>query len=155
VVSDGITTFKNNSYGQKSLHLADQGYSHAKPVLSYFSKPYGYVAPYIEKADSLGDQGLSRVDHTFPVVMEDTQTLKNRIVGYVRLPFRIVDDGKQYVVDTYQDEYKKCGGDGYFASGKAIITTGMLVTSDSLVWVSSFLASKKEDVKATVNNGVN
>lgn len=156
MVSDSITTFKNNPYGQKSLHLADQGYSHlAKPVLPYFSKPYSLVAPYIEKADSLGAQGLSRVDRTFPIVMEDTETLKKKIVGYVTLPIQVANDGKQYVLDKYRDEYKNSGGEGLFAFGKAIVTTGMLVTSDSLAWVSSFLGAKKDEAKESATNAVN
>ncbi|KAK2765580.1 hypothetical protein FQN54_008434 [Arachnomyces sp. PD_36] len=143
VVSDSITTFKNNPYGKKSLYLADQGYSHfARPFLPYLSKPYGYVAPYLEKADSLGDQGLTRVDHTFPIVMEDTQTLKRKIVGYVTLPVRLADDGKRYVLDKYSDEYKNVQGGGLFAVGKAVVSTGVSVTSESLAWVSSFLASR-------------
>lgn len=156
MVSDSITTFKNNPYGQKSLQLADQGYSHlAKPVLPYFSKPYGLVAPYLEKADSLGDQGLSRVDHIFPIVMEDTQTLKNMIVGYASLPIEVADDGKQYVLDKYRDEYKKHGGGGLFAFGQAVVTTGMSVTSDSLAWVRSFLGGVREELKGPVSNGAN
>lgn len=31
LVSDSITTFKNNKYGAKSLTYADQGYAFAKP----------------------------------------------------------------------------------------------------------------------------
>lgn len=156
MVSDSITTFKNNPYGQKSINLADQGYSHlAKPVLPYFSKPYGLVAPYLEKADSLGNQGLSRVDQTFPVVMEDTQTLKKKIVGYVTLPIQVADDGKKYVLDKYRDEYKRYGGEGLFAFGQAVVTTGFSVTSDSLAWVRSFLGARTEEAKESASNAVN
>src|SRR5215471_5967526 len=140
IVSDSITTLKNNPYGQKSIQLADQGYNQfAKPVLPYLSRPYGYVAPYVAKADSLGHQGLSRVESTFPIVKQDTESIKGTIKEYAFLPVRIAGDGKKYVFDTYSSEYNKCGGDGYVARGKAVITTSLVMTSESLAWLSAFL----------------
>jgi len=151
IVSDSITTLKNNSYGQKSLQLADHGYEHlAKPVLPYFAKPYGYVAPYVAKADSLGHQGLSHVESKFPIVKQDTEAIKGTIKDYAFLPIRIANDGKQYMFDTYNSEYKKCGGDGYIARGKALITTGLVMTSDSLAWLGGLLGSKKEQAKEAI-----
>jgi hypothetical protein len=148
IISDSITTLKNNAYGQKSLKLADQGYVHiAKPMLPYFAKPYEYVAPYLAKADSLGDQGLSHVESKFPIVKRDTQAIKGTLKDYAFLPIRIANDGKRYIFDTYTSEYKKCGGEGYVARGKALITTGLVMTSESLAWLSGFLGAKSEQAK--------
>jgi len=148
LVSESITTFKKNPYGQKSLDLADSGYSKfAKPVLPYFSKPYGYVAPYVAKVDSLGDKGLSKVDETFPIVKEDTQKLKGTIFDIAGYPFKLAGDGKSYLLDTYSSEYKKCGGDGYVAGAKAVISSSLVITSESLGWVSRFFTAKKDEVK--------
>ncbi|KAL4911549.1 hypothetical protein BDW74DRAFT_164985 [Aspergillus multicolor] len=147
VVSDSITYYKGNKYGAKSLEFADHGYDIAKPYLAYLSKPYGYFAPYVTRADSLGDKGLYKVDATFPIIKEDTKTLKSTIYDTAYLPLRLVGDAKSHVFSTYGDEYKKCGGDGIIASGKAIITTSLVLSQESLGFISSLLQKKKAQVK--------
>lgn len=148
VVSDSISTFKSNPYGQKSLSLADQGYnSLIAPFLPYAQRPYGYVKPYVAKADSLAEGGLTKVDHTFPIVKEDTQKIKSSVLNLALLPFRVAGSSKDYVYNTYSGEYKKCGGDGFISGGKALITTGLVVTSDTLSFLSSFVGQKKEQTK--------
>lgn len=156
LVSDSITTFKNNKYGATSLKYADQGYERlAKPFLPYLSTPYTYVAPYLAKADSLGDQGLAKVDERFPIVKEDTDKIKNTIVDTAYFPVRLVDDARKHVFDTYGSELKRCGGEGYVASGKAVITTGLVISQESLAWLSDYLAHKKEQTKEVVNEKIN
>ena len=146
VVSDAISTFKSNPYGKKSLDLSNTGYEKlVAPFIPYAKRPYGYVAPYVAKADSLGSDALSRVDHTFPIVKEDTEKIKGTVMDYAYFPFRVVGDSKNYLLDTYSSEYKKCGGDGYVAGSKAVITTGLVVTSDTLAWLSTFVGQKKEE----------
>ncbi|KAE8162051.1 MAGE family-domain-containing protein [Aspergillus tamarii] len=148
VVSDSITVFKSNKYGAKSIQYADQSYDRiAKPFLPYFSKPYGYIAPYLARADSLGDQGLSQIDSRFPFIKEDTDKLRNTIYDNATYPVRFVGDVKAHVFDTYGSEYKKCGGDGVVASGKALITTSLVLSQESLGFLSSLLQAKKEQVK--------
>ncbi|KAH8695406.1 putative pathogenesis associated protein Cap20 [Talaromyces proteolyticus] len=155
-VSDSITIIKSNKYGAKSLTYADQGYERfAKPYLPYLSTPYAYVAPYVAKADTLGDQGLSKVDERFPIVKEDTEKIKSTIIDTAYFPLRLADDARQHLFDTYGAEYKKCGGDGYVASGKAVITTGLVISQESLAWLSNTLAAKKEQAKETVNEKIN
>ncbi|EEQ84373.1 pathogenesis associated protein Cap20 [Blastomyces dermatitidis ER-3] len=146
VVSDSLTYFKNHPYGQKSLQLADQGYAnYAKPVLPFFSKPYTYVRPYVAKADSLGDEGLKRVEDRFPIVTKDTETIKGTLKGYIHLPLRVVEEGKNHVLQVYSSEYKNCGGgDGYVTVGKAVITTGLTITSESLAWLRSYITKAEE-----------
>ncbi|MCJ1252810.1 hypothetical protein MMC24_000616 [Lignoscripta atroalba] len=151
VVSDSISAFKQNPYGQKSLSIADHGYkSIVEPVLPYAQGPYGYVKPYVAKADEIADVGLKKVDQTFPIVKQDTQKIKGTMMDYAFMPFQIAGDGKNYVLGTYSNEYKKCGGNGYVAGGKAMVTTGLVITSDSLAWLSSFLNQKKEQTKNVV-----
>lgn len=148
VVSDSINTFKSNPYGQKSISLADHGYNHIiAPFLPYAQRPYGYVKPYVARADSLAEGGLSKVEHAFPIVKEDTQKIKSSVLGLAFLPFQVASSSKDYVYNTYTGEYKKCGGDGLISGGKAIITTSLVVTSDTLSFLSSFLAQKKEQTK--------
>ncbi|KAG5301410.1 CAP20 [Histoplasma ohiense] len=146
VVSDSLTYLKNHPYGQKSLQLADQGYAnYAKPVLPFFSKPYNYVAPYVAKADSLSNEGLKRVEDRFPIVKKDTETIKGALKGYIHMPFRVVEEGKKHVLQVYSAEYKNCGGgEGYVAAGKAVITTGLTITSESLEWLRACITRAEQ-----------
>lgn len=152
MVSDSITTFKTNKYGAKSLKYADQGYVLiAKPVFPYLSKPFGYFVPYLVRADSLGDQGLTRIDTVFPIIKEDTEKLRGSIYKNAHFPMRIVGDAKHHLFDTYGSEYKKCGGDGMMASGKALIATSLVLSQESLAWINSFLQTKKDQAKDAVD----
>jgi len=156
LISDSITTFKENPYGQKSLNLADKGYTKfAKPVLPYFSKPYQYVSPYVAKVDSLGDSTLSKVDAHFPVIKKPTGELYDNATGIAFFPVRKGLEGKDYVFKTYNSEVKKVGGDGIVTLGKAAVTTTLIVSSDALSWLGKFLSAKKAETKEVVNEKVN
>lgn len=90
-VHDGIETYKSNPYGKKSLELADGAYARfAKPVEPYLEKPYGYAKPYVQKADELADNGLSKVDTHFPIVKEDTHTIVDTAKSYILWPYSYV-----------------------------------------------------------------
>ncbi|KAL8684249.1 MAG: hypothetical protein Q9218_008368, partial [Villophora microphyllina] len=78
---------------------------------------------------------------------QDTKQLKNSILDLAFMPLRLANGGKDYVLDTYGKEYKKCGGNGYIAGGKAMVTTGLVVTSDFLSNVAAWLNQKKEQSK--------
>jgi hypothetical protein len=146
-----MKAFKQNPYGSKSIQVASSGYhTIVEPVVPYAQKPYSYVAPYVARADSLADQSLDRVDQHFPIVKQETSEIKGTVMDYATWPFVVALNGKNYVLKTYGDEYKKCGGDGVVASGKAVITTGLVITSDSLNWLSGYLAQKKGEAKEAV-----
>lgn len=148
VVSDSIDLIENNPYGKKGIELANEGYNKVlAPVMPYAQRPYGYIAPYVQKADQLADGGLTKVDGTFPIVKQDTEKIKGTILDLILLPLSIANQSKDYVFSTYGNEYKKCGGNGYIAGGKAVITTGLVVTSDSLAWLADYLNQKKEQAK--------
>ncbi|KAJ5585185.1 uncharacterized protein N7459_004985 [Penicillium hispanicum] len=156
VISDSITLFKSNPYGAKSLQYADEGYARfAKPVLPYFVKPYSYIAPYLTRADSLGDRGLSQIDTRFPIIREDTQKIRGTIYNHASYPVRFAGDVKHHVFDTYGTEYKKCGGYGVVASGKAVITTSLVLSSESLSWASTWFQTAKQEIKDAVNEKAN
>ena len=151
MVSDSISTFKSNAYGQKSLNLASDGYhSLVTPILPYAQGPYSYVSPYVAKADEIADISLNKVDQTFPIVKQDAEQMKTTVLDLAFMPLRLAFHGKDYVMGTYGKEYKKCGGDGILAGGKAVITTGLVVTSDTLTWLSEYLSQKKEEGKGFV-----
>jgi len=144
VVSFSIDTFKSNPYGAKSISIADQSYQTlVSPLLPYAQKPYTYLSPYVAKADTLADTGLSKVDVTFPIVREEPAAIKSTVLNYVGLPFKVAGEGRQYVQGTWEKEFKKCGGRGYVDGGKAVITTSLVVASDGLQWLSGYLSKAK------------
>ena len=147
-MSDSITTFKKNPVGAKSLAVTDTIYvKFAKPFFPYLQTPYSIVAPYLAKADELGDFGLNKVDEKFPVVKTKTEEVKSTVFDYAFFPLKVAGDSKDYVFKTYDTEYKKCGGDGVVAGGKAMITTGLVASSDVLGYLSQLFATKKEQAK--------
>jgi hypothetical protein len=112
-------------------------------VLPYAQKPYTYLSPYVARADTLADTGLGKVEATFPIVRAEPAAIKGTVLGYVRLPFRVAGEGRQYVQGTWATEYKKCGGGGLVDGGKAVITTSLVVASDGLAWLSGYLSKAK------------
>lgn len=147
-MSDSISAVKSNPYGQKAISTADAGYKNfVAPVVPYAQKPYGYVAPYVNKADQLADGALNKVDERFPVMKKDTEKIKSSVLDLAFLPLRLAGSGKDYALNTYSNEYKKCGGDGYVAGGKALITSSLIITSDGFAWLANFLGQKKEQAK--------
>ncbi len=135
-----------------SLELADQSYAtFARPLMPLLSRPYQYVSPYVHKADALADSGLSRVEETFPIVKTPTDQLKGKITSTVYMPVRVASESKDYVARTWEDQYTHTDGAGLFRAGRAMLSTGLVVTSDSLSWLGQFLSAKKEQSKQVVN----
>ncbi|WYZ37393.1 hypothetical protein EsH8_II_000899 [Colletotrichum jinshuiense] len=156
VVHDGVVTFRNNPYGKKSLALSDSAYkTFAEPLLPYFSRPWGYLRPYAEKADNLGDQALSKVDERFPIVKKPTDELYAGAKGIIALPIRTGLDAKDHVLKTYTQEKKKVGADNLVAYGKAIVSTALITSSELIIWVGDVIHYKKEETKEIVNEKVN
>jgi len=147
-VSDSVAYLKSTHYGSTSLQYATQAQATLiDPLLPYASKPYAYVAPYVHRADALASRGLDHIDARFPIVLEDTETLKSTARSYIAFPAKKYDEAYQHVHNTWGSEYKKCGGDGYVAGGKAALSTSLIVTSEVLGFVSSWLAQKEQSDK--------
>ncbi|KAI1179568.1 hypothetical protein F4777DRAFT_435972 [Nemania sp. FL0916] len=148
VVTDGIAYFKSNPYGQRSIELGDSAYqTFAKPVLPYLDRPYQYVSPYFKKADTMGDDALTKIDERIPALKKPTEELVSDGKAIIFFPVRKGLETKGYVVDVYNSEYKKVGGDGLVTSGKALISTGLVVTSVALTWVGDILRASKVHTK--------
>ena len=138
MISQSLTHLRNSSYGAKSLALADEAHNRAKPVIN---SPYlKRLGPYLAKADSLGNEGLNRVDSRFPYLREDPAPL----LAYISTPLRVAGDRKQRVMDLYEVQCSRSGGEGYVARGKAIVTTGLKVTSEGLEWLSDYLVPEPQ-----------
>jgi len=152
VVSDSITVYKTNPYGQKSIEIVSVAYDRlGKPFVPYLQGPYSFFAPYIQKADGLADQGLGKVEQTFPIIKEDTEKVRSAALEIAVLPLKLAGEGRDYVFKTYDAEYKKTGGEGIFTAAKAVISTELKLTADILQTVAGFLSSKKEQAKTKMN----
>jgi len=156
VISDSISTFKSNPYGAKSLDLTATGYEKfGKPFIPYLQKPYQYVSPYVAKADELGDSTLSTLESKFPSVKKPTDELINDGKSLVFYPVTIGNEGKDYVLSKYNGEVKKTQDQGLVGYGKAVVATGLIVSSDALHWLGNFLSQKKKQTKEVANEKLN
>ncbi|RDW68291.1 putative CAP20-virulence factor [Coleophoma crateriformis] len=160
VVSDSITTFKSHPIGKKTLNISATSYDKfGKPVMPYFKAYYSkfspYIIPYAKKADSIGDNTLNTIDSKFPTIKKSTEELYEEGKGFVFLPLKLSMDGKDYVFKTFNTEKKNVGAEGIVGYGKAALATGLVVSSDTLSWISSFLSKKKTEVKEVANEKMN
>ncbi|KAH9996987.1 hypothetical protein F4779DRAFT_181175 [Xylariaceae sp. FL0662B] len=148
VVSDSITYFKENPYGQKSIALSESAYNtFAKPVIPYLSKPYQYIAPYVKKADLIGNDALTKVDERLPALKKPTHELWTDGKNFFFFPARKGLETKDHVLGIYNSEYKKVGGDGLVTQSKALVSTGLVVTSEALTWIGDLLRVGKVHAK--------
>jgi hypothetical protein len=151
-----VSYFKSNPYGAKSIELTNAGYAKfVKPTFPYLETPASYAKPYVAKADELGDKFLSKVDEKVPALKSETKDLKDTIWSYLYWPVSKTTETKDWAFNTYNSEYKKCGGDGFVAGSKAAVTTPLVIGSEVLQWLSSFLQAKKEEAKTAVQEKTN
>jgi len=152
VVNDAVNTYKTNPYGAKSLDLANLAYAKfGGPLLPYLRTPYSIVAPYLSKADTLADSGLSKVDERFPVVREETAALTDTVKGYAFYPVAVAGQGKEYLVSTYDDEYRKTGQDKSLVhTARAILSTELRLAFEAYGYAIRLLSQKKGEVQEKV-----
>ncbi|KAG7410250.1 hypothetical protein IWW34DRAFT_673042 [Fusarium oxysporum f. sp. albedinis] len=156
VISDGVHIFKSNEYGQRSIKLGEAAYqTFAAPVIPYFSKPYQYVSPYVQKVDSLGSKTLDRIDERFPVAKKPTEQLYQDTRTLILLPYHKGLEGKDHVFQVYNSEVKKNEQTSLVAHGKAAATTVLVVSNETLSWISSFLHQKKAETTNMANEKIN
>ncbi len=135
---------KGNKIGQQSIALGNYSYkTSAKPVMGLLSGPYQFVSPYVRKADEVGDKTLSRIDEQFPVVTKPTADVYADTKSLVFYPYNKSLDTTKHIYKVYGDERKQFGP-GVFPLGKAIISTALVVTGETLAWVRTVLTSVKE-----------
>ena len=115
--------------------------------MPYFKTPYSYTKPYVAKVDQIGDSLLTKFDEKIPILRSETAEIKSTAFNYAQWPMKKASEGTNWIKSTYSEEYKKCGGDGVVAGGKAAITSSLILSSDMLGWLSSFLVAKKEQAK--------
>lgn len=153
VIQDSVELYKTNPYGAKSLSVVNSLYNKfVSPLHPYLQTPYSYLSPYIDRADELGDSGLSKVDEKFPIVKEDTSKLKETAQSYAFLPLTLAGQGKQYVLGTFNDEYNKTRGDrGLIKLAKATISTELKIGHDGFNLVTAYLNKGKQETSKRVD----
>jgi hypothetical protein len=131
--------------------VTNAGYAKfVKPAFSYVETPVSYAKPYVAKVDQFGDKLLTKVDEKVPVLKSETKELKSSIWAIIYWPVTKTTETKDWAFSTYSSEYKKCGGDGLVAGGKAAVTTPLILASEVLQWLSTFLQTKKAEAKEVV-----
>ncbi|TXB98867.1 hypothetical protein FocTR4_00012330 [Fusarium oxysporum f. sp. cubense] len=95
------------------------------------------------------------------------QTFAAPIIPYFSKPYQCVSpalillpyhkglEGKDHVFQVYSSEAKKNEQAGLVAHGKAAATTVLVVSNETLFWISSFLHQKKAETINTVNEKIN
>ncbi|RDA85345.1 hypothetical protein CP532_1257 [Ophiocordyceps camponoti-leonardi (nom. inval.)] len=159
LINDGITTFKQNQLAQCSIRLGDSAYQRiaSLPVMPYFEKPYSYLSPYVRKADAIGDETLSRIDERFPAVKKPTSEIYQRTRHIILLPLNMSIEGRDHVKQVFDSEVKKADShqQGYvLAHGLAAVNTALVVSNETLSWLSSFLSAKKAEAAKAANDKV-
>jgi len=160
LISDSISIYQQHPYGAKSVSLFKSAYSTAytnvyQPVSPYLATPYSYVAPYLAKADSMGDSGLSSIETRFPIVKADTATIQEKVQTAAGTPFKLASDGKAYVFKTYDDEYSKSEGIAPVKTVKAAIGTNLKLIAVGLGIVGDYLTKAKKQTKEVAEKNTN
>ncbi|KAF4125827.1 Pathogenesis associated protein Cap20 [Geosmithia morbida] len=159
IISDGIDTFKSHELGQRSIKLGDSAYKTlaSTPVVPYLTKAYGYVSPYITRADNFGDKTLGQLDERFPVVKKPTGEIYSDTKSLVLTPYTKGLEGRDHVLTIYSTEVKKNGEQkaGVIVYGKAAVVTALVVSNETLAWVSGLLSAKKTQATEVVSDKVN
>lgn len=151
-VKESIDMYQQNPYGARSISLFQQLYnSLAGPLGPYLQTPYSILAPYLQKADALGNNALHNADERFPAIKNaDMQQVKTSAFDVAKMPFQFAGIGRDYLFDTYKGENKKCGGGNDVVTvGKSIICTELRIVSDAMVKVGDYFNVDKEQVKRT------
>jgi len=152
VVSDSLTYIKKNPYGQRSIELGGSAYEKfAKPVLPYFARCYEYVSPYVKRADDLGEQTLTKIDERIPALKKPTGELWADTQTLIQLPVRKGSETRDHVMSVYSSELKKIGGEGVVVQGKALVSTGLLITTEALTWFGDLLRASQVKSKEAGN----
>jgi hypothetical protein len=119
--------------------------------MPYLSGPLSYLSPYASQADSVGASTLERLDAKMPVLQQPTDELLQKVRGAGGAPLRLSAEAQQYVARVYEAEFKRTGGNGLLAYGRAMIATGLVVSADGLTWATEILSKKGQTAKETVN----
>lgn len=141
--------YQHNPLGAKSIEIFNSAYHNfAEPILRNLQGPYSIIAPYVQKADQIGNSTLDTVDNQVPAIKKtDMEALKSHAFDMAHFPFKVASEGKDYVFSTYNDEYKKTGGNGLITTGKAILSTELRITAEAIHKVADLLGPRGKQME--------
>ena len=114
VISDSLSAVQQHPLGQRSISITSTAYDKfIRPFTPYFIKVNEYASPYVSKADEIADQGLGKVEATFPILKEPTENVKSKVTEQLQSPKKIAgnlygtglslaNEKKDYVFKVYQ-----------------------------------------------------
>ncbi|KAL2131761.1 hypothetical protein VTI74DRAFT_4636 [Chaetomium olivicolor] len=141
-VQDGLRLYKSNALGRMSIQLSTSAYQLVgAPVLALLDKPYGYVAPYLEKADSFGDETLSKVEKRFPLVKKPSAEMFNEAKDAV------YGGPIKHITELYRDAYQRAGGASPVATGVAAAKTAAVLSAEGLIFTIRRVIKVSENAK--------
>lgn len=161
VVSDSLSAVQQHPLGQRSISITSTAYDKfLRPFHPYFVKVNEYASPYVSKADEFADQGLGKVEATFPILKEPTENVKSKVTEQLQSPKKIAgnlygtglslaNEKKDYVVQVYHNKLPKDGSHGYIPAAKAGITTSFVVAAEGIQWVVDTLSKKAPATEKT------
>lgn len=109
------------------------------------------MSPYVKKADSFGAGALNKIDEQLPILKESTESIQSKGKQIAFYPVVKTKETTDHLFSVYNSEVKKVGGQGVVTTGKALISTGIVLTTEGLNWVSAVLRSGKEKAKDASN----
>ncbi|KAJ4306769.1 hypothetical protein N0V88_000136 [Collariella sp. IMI 366227] len=140
-VQDGLRFYKSNTLGRISIELSSSAYQLVgAPVLSLLDKPYGYVAPYLERADNFGDETLSKVEKRFPQVKKPAPELYSDAKEAVYSPVK-------HVTDVYNGAFQRTGGAYPVATGVAAAKTAAVLYAEGLIFTIRSVIKVSDNAK--------
>lgn len=148
LISDSVTTIQSYPVAQRTVDLTSTNYARLESALKpYLSTPYGYISPYLSRADSFGDSTLSHIDERFPIVKKPTEEVVASAKSAAYLPVRKGQEGRAHVLSVYEGERKGLDGQGVVVLGRAMAATALVVTAEGLAWVRTVLIGKAKEAK--------
>lgn len=94
---------------------------------------------------------MTRFDEKIPIAKKETSEIKGTLFSYIFWPIETAGATKDWTLNTWSQETEKCGGRGIIASTKGAASTSLIAASNSLNWMSNFMAQKKEEAKQVTN----
>ncbi|ETS79345.1 hypothetical protein PFICI_09198 [Pestalotiopsis fici W106-1] len=154
VVNDVVSYYQKNPYGKKSLELGDSAYQiFARPLVLYLERPYElYLSAYVQKADRFGAGALVKIDEKIPIIKESTESIQAKSKQAAFYPIVKTKETADHLFGVYNSEVKKVGGHGVVTTGKALLSTGIVLTTEALEWVNEVLRSGKEKAEKVSND---
>jgi hypothetical protein len=138
--------------GSKAVDVGTNVYETlSQSVWPYFAGPYGYVAPYVERVDKVGDQTLEVIEEKFPVVKKQPGEIVDDTKKIILSPIRMSRSVRDYVLSIYQSEVQKFGNT-WTAYPKSVVVTALNLTIDGVTSARDYITSAKEQVKKTAQD---